>query len=228
MTKTGPKGNYKMTPEVIRKLETVFAIGGSVKDACIFAGISSDSYYRWIKENPELSDRFDQLRAQPILAAKHTIVKNLSNVHTAQWYLERKRPEEFGKNVASTEDSTYWDNAEQKKEQRDRELYDQMKEVIGPDYVPGVSASESMVKRSKEELARWEEILRKSKEKYPPSLMAKHAGTSSSRNDGARPLPTNTLFIDVFDVINPLEENVKFRFSPTDQELLVEIFNRKR
>jgi hypothetical protein len=68
-------------------------------EACNYAGISRDTYYRWIAEMPELSDRFELLRQKPILRARETIAANLSkDVNLAWKYLERKLPEEFGVN----------------------------------------------------------------------------------------------------------------------------------
>ncbi len=95
-SKTGPKSNWKLDPEVVRKLESAFLIDCTVKEACIFAGISRDTYYRWIKENPELGDRFELMKTNVSLKAKMTIFKNLDNIKVAQWYMERNNPEEFG------------------------------------------------------------------------------------------------------------------------------------
>lgn len=85
-----------LTPDTVRKLEEVFAIDGTVEEACFYAEISRDTYYRWIKENPALSDRFEALRQKPVLKARETIIKDLKNPAGAQWYLSRKRKSEFG------------------------------------------------------------------------------------------------------------------------------------
>lgn len=97
-----PVQGYKLTDETVRKLETAFALGCTVKDACIFGGISRDSYYRWIREDPSLSDRFEQLQMEPILKARKTIIDNLDNPRTAAWYLERRLRLEFGRDVDTT------------------------------------------------------------------------------------------------------------------------------
>jgi predicted DNA-binding protein YlxM (UPF0122 family) len=39
----------KMTDEVVKKLEEVFALDGSVDEACYYANISRQCYYNWIK-----------------------------------------------------------------------------------------------------------------------------------------------------------------------------------
>ncbi len=112
---TGPQENYKLTPDSVRKLEEAFALGCCIKEACIFASISRDTYYRWIKESPQLSDRFDTLRLEPVFKAKKTIIDSLDDPKVAAWYLERKCREEFGKDNQSTNDDAYLDTAEQKR-----------------------------------------------------------------------------------------------------------------
>ncbi len=92
----------KLTPETVTKLEEVFAIDGTVEEACFYAEISRNAYYEWIKANPALNDRFEALRQRPFLKARQTIVKALDNPHDAQWYLTRKKKVEFGDNVDIT------------------------------------------------------------------------------------------------------------------------------
>lgn len=85
----------KLTPEVVKKLEEAFAMDCTVSEACLYAEISRQTYYDWIKKNKKLADRFDELRETPVLKARATIIKGLDNVGTAQWYIERKRKTEF-------------------------------------------------------------------------------------------------------------------------------------
>jgi hypothetical protein len=85
----------KMTPEVVTKLEEVFALDGTVEEACFYAGISRNAYYEWVKANPDLNDRFNDLRQRPFLKARQTIVKNLDQPEHAKWYMERKKKYEF-------------------------------------------------------------------------------------------------------------------------------------
>lgn len=92
----------KLTSEVVNKLEEIFALDGTVEEACFFAGISRQTYYQWIKENPELNDRFEELRQNPFLIARRTVVKSLDNPDYAFKYLERKKRKEFGATVDVT------------------------------------------------------------------------------------------------------------------------------
>lgn len=85
----------KLTPETVTKLEQAFSIDATVEEACFFANISRKTYYEWIKDNPELGDRFDALRQRPVLAARQTVVDSLHQPHYAFEYLKRKRKAEF-------------------------------------------------------------------------------------------------------------------------------------
>jgi len=85
----------KMTESVVKKLEEVFALDGSVEEACYYANISRQSYYNWIKSFPDMLERFDSLRQRPFLKARQTVVKSLDNPEMALKYLERKKKDEF-------------------------------------------------------------------------------------------------------------------------------------
>lgn len=97
-TKKNPKGlqkKQKLNKETIKKLEEVFAIDGSVEEACYYANISTQSYYNWIKDDPELKEQFDRLRQRPVLKARQEVVKGLNNFDNSMKYLERKKKSEF-------------------------------------------------------------------------------------------------------------------------------------
>lgn len=85
----------KLTTETIAKLEQAFAIDATVDEACFYADISRETYYRWIKENPILYDKFERLRNTPILKARKTVSDSLGQPEHAKWYLERKAKKEF-------------------------------------------------------------------------------------------------------------------------------------
>lgn len=94
--KTGPKGEMKLTPDRVKKLQEAFAIDASIPEACYYADITKQTYYNWKKRHPELFDSFERLRERPVLAARQTVVKNLpKNPDLAMRYLERKRKKEF-------------------------------------------------------------------------------------------------------------------------------------
>lgn len=78
------------TDEIIRKIEEVAALGGSIEEIAFFAGIHRATLYRWMNDDVELSDRITELQQNPILKARRTIVEGLADKDTAKWYLERK------------------------------------------------------------------------------------------------------------------------------------------
>jgi hypothetical protein len=86
----------KQTKETLGKLDQAFAIDATVGEACCYANISESIYYDWVKDNPELSERFSRLRKKPVLKARQTTVQSLDDPKNAQWYLERKMKNEFG------------------------------------------------------------------------------------------------------------------------------------
>jgi len=86
----------KKTDEVIRKIEEVAALDGSVEEMAFYAGVHPDSVYAWLKEDKEFSDRISALRERPVLKARQTIVKSLDDPNMAFKYVEKKRRKEFG------------------------------------------------------------------------------------------------------------------------------------
>ena len=97
--KPGPKDKGGrptiMTDDTIKKLEEVFALGGSDSEACFYANISKQTLYNYQKEHPEFVDRKEALKEKPILKARQTVVRSLDNPDYAFKYLERKKKDEF-------------------------------------------------------------------------------------------------------------------------------------
>ena len=92
------------TEEVNRKIEDAAALGASIEEIAMYAGIHRATLYRWMQDDEELKDRIQELQERPILKARQTIIKSLENPHDAQWYLERKRKSEFAQRVEQTGD----------------------------------------------------------------------------------------------------------------------------
>lgn len=85
-----------MTEAVLNKLEEAFAYGASDSEACFYASISHQTLYDYQKKHPEFIERKAALKERPILAARQKVVQEIANdVKNAQWYLERKRKDEF-------------------------------------------------------------------------------------------------------------------------------------
>lgn len=102
-TKTSPKRQRerlgrpsKLTLETVTKLEHAFSIGCSVTEACFYAGISRNTYYRQVGESAELRDRFEGLQQRPALRARNTLFEALKHdSELAFKFLVRTHPEEF-------------------------------------------------------------------------------------------------------------------------------------
>lgn len=94
----------KMTEETVKKLEEVFAIGGSDEEACFYADISKQTLYNYQQDHPEFVDRKEALKERPILKARQTVVSALGDPNYAFKYLEKKRKKEFGNTLDLTTD----------------------------------------------------------------------------------------------------------------------------
>ncbi len=87
------------TEEVVRKIEEVAALDGSVEEMAYYAGIHPDTIYGWMEKDKTFSDKIKALRERPVLKARQTIIKALDTPQSAQWYLERKKKAEFSEKV---------------------------------------------------------------------------------------------------------------------------------
>jgi len=86
-----------MTPEILAKLEHAFSIGATDLEACFFAGIGKTTLYEYQEKNPEFAERKEALKDKLVLKSRHVVAEALDNgdKQTAQWYLERKKKDEF-------------------------------------------------------------------------------------------------------------------------------------
>ncbi len=85
-----------MTDDVVRKLIEAFKLDVSVEEACLYAGIAKDTFYRKLKEDEGFSDEVGSARMYATMAARLSVLKAIpTDPHLALKYLERKRREEF-------------------------------------------------------------------------------------------------------------------------------------
>lgn len=86
---------YKYTDATVEKLVEAFSKSYSVLEACQYARINRDTFYKWLKEIPEFQDIIDEAKARPIKQAKGVIDTALKSgdVNTAKWYVERRDPD---------------------------------------------------------------------------------------------------------------------------------------
>jgi len=88
-----------MSKDTLRKLEEIFAIGGSDEEACFYANISHQSLYDYQKKYPEFIERKNSLKQRPILKARQAVVSSLNDPVIAMKYLEKKKKDEFGNDI---------------------------------------------------------------------------------------------------------------------------------
>src|SRR3989337_2559065 len=84
---------------VVPKLESVFAIEGTVEEACFYGEISKTAFYNYLDKHPKFRERIEELRQKPVLKARQTAVRDLETPDGARWYLAKKRRGEFGDNM---------------------------------------------------------------------------------------------------------------------------------
>ena len=93
----------KKTDEAVKLIEEASAMDCSIKEICLYANISKQTYYNWIEKDKKLKDRIDELRATPFLLARTTVITGIKeNYSNAMDYLKRKKKLEFGDNVDMT------------------------------------------------------------------------------------------------------------------------------
>jgi hypothetical protein len=86
----------KRTEALVNKLEYAFSIGATVKEACLYADISRETYYKWTEIDKELSDRLEDLRENPIFVARESVFNGMKkDPDLALKFLERKLKKEF-------------------------------------------------------------------------------------------------------------------------------------
>lgn len=86
----------KMTADNVQKMKKVFSMDGTVVEACFYTGITTPTYYNWIKKKPELFYEFEACRQALIFKARQEVVKGLEgDPYFAFQYLKSKRSSEF-------------------------------------------------------------------------------------------------------------------------------------
>lgn len=85
-----------MSDESLKKLEEAFLLDCTIWEACFCADISERTYYNRVDSNPDLLQRFEALRQNPVYKARKTVIQALEkDPDIALKYLERKRKNEF-------------------------------------------------------------------------------------------------------------------------------------
>jgi len=89
-----------MTEKVLDQLRQAFLWGATNAEACAYADISERPLYEYLSKNPEFKQKIENWKSEPLLKAKKKVVEEIEkDVKNAQWYLERKRKDEFSTKV---------------------------------------------------------------------------------------------------------------------------------
>jgi hypothetical protein len=82
---------------VLSQLTNAFMNGATDAQACLYAGISPATLYRYEELHPEFRERKHLLKDNLVLRAKMNIGKAITEgkVSESLWYLERKAKDEF-------------------------------------------------------------------------------------------------------------------------------------
>lgn len=96
----------KLSESIVWKLYEAFKLWWTVEEACCYAEISRATYYEWIKENDEFSDKIWLAKKYLEIKSRAVISNSIEawDIKTAMWYLERKNKSEFSiKEILSQE-----------------------------------------------------------------------------------------------------------------------------
>ena len=91
---------HLLTDALAAKLEFAFKTGHTKKSACNYAGISVETYDKWVHKYPMFAVHMDMAQEYLKDKALKTVSYYLDNKDPdmAKWYLERKYNKEYSKN----------------------------------------------------------------------------------------------------------------------------------
>jgi hypothetical protein len=82
--------------DVLRKLEEAFLLGCTDLEACLAAGISKTTLYKYQDENPDFAERKAELKENPVYIARQSVLKGIvDDSKLAFDYLKHKKSDEF-------------------------------------------------------------------------------------------------------------------------------------
>lgn len=131
---TGEPGRpSKLNVTVVSLLIAAFNNGFNITEACIYAGISRDTYYDWLKNQTGFSDKMTEAQNAVNRKAKEVITQsiNAGDAAASKWWLERKDPEFMAKGTLLT------DPNQAKVEDKLKEFMDDTDDDAYPDTSPG-------------------------------------------------------------------------------------------
>lgn len=97
----------KNEKDVIQKLESVWALGGTDAEAAFYADISKAALSEYLTKHPDISERKEALKNNPILLARKSVIDGIKiDPDLALKYLERKCKDEFSTKVITDNKNT--------------------------------------------------------------------------------------------------------------------------
>ncbi len=88
------QSTYKLTERVMSDLTEAFRNDFTVEEACLYSGISKDTYYEWEKQSDEFTESMERAKQFIAIASKKNIARAVidSNSVEDSWkYLERRQ-----------------------------------------------------------------------------------------------------------------------------------------
>lgn len=94
-------GQTKRTPEVDARIQQALELGAPHCHAAAYGGISDDTFKRWLDRDADFADLVKKAEARAVVGwlAKIEKAANEGNWTAAAWKLERRYPEQFGRQI---------------------------------------------------------------------------------------------------------------------------------
>lgn len=94
----------KMTDATLAKLREAFLLGCSDIEACLYADICPATLYNYQSGNEEFLSKKEMWKNNPFLLARRNVIKEIESgdKQSSQWYLERKKKDEFSPRLENT------------------------------------------------------------------------------------------------------------------------------
>ena len=95
----------KYTPECVNKITQAIRMGATYELAAAYAGVSYDSFNRWMQSKSEFCEAVKLAEGQAALIWLTKIEQAASDGQwqAAAWKLERRYPHQYGRNVTQME-----------------------------------------------------------------------------------------------------------------------------
>jgi len=97
----------KYTPETAKKITDAIRVGATFRLACMYGGISEDTFLRWRERYADFADAIKEAEGAGAVGwlAKIEKAANEGVWQAAAWKMERRYPHEYGRTVVSQEHS---------------------------------------------------------------------------------------------------------------------------